>query len=151
MKKLLYLFAIAAVTLAYTNVFAQEEPTEPTEPTPPAVHGTHFVDEDGDGYNDNAPDHDGDGIPNGVDDDYTPPGLQNGKKGFVDLDGDGINDNAGQGNRGAGKGKGGYGPKDGTGNQGVGPKDGTGNGAGSGVGDGNTPGTGNGTKKRGGR
>jgi len=50
----------------------------------------------GDGYNDNAPDHDGDGIPNGQDDDYT--GSKNRKgnssKGFVDADGDGINDNA---------------------------------------------------------
>jgi hypothetical protein len=57
-------------------------------------HGIHFIDEDGDGYNDNAPDHDGDGIPNGLD-----PDWQKEKKGkrnrwrFVDLDGDGINDN----------------------------------------------------------
>ena len=58
------------------------------------VHG--FVDENGDGFNDNAPDADGDGIPNGQDEDYT--GSQahkgNGVKGFVDADGDGINDNA---------------------------------------------------------
>jgi hypothetical protein len=33
--------------------------------------GTNFVDLDGDGFNDNAPDHDGDGIPNGLDPDYT--------------------------------------------------------------------------------
>ena len=55
-----------------------------------------FVDENGDGFNDNAPDHDGDGIPNGKDEDYT--GAKNRKgntsKGFVDADGDGINDNA---------------------------------------------------------
>ena len=55
--------------------------------------GVNFVDADGDGYNDNAPDHDGDGIPNGMDDDYV-----NGRGGagnaFVDVDGDGINDNA---------------------------------------------------------
>ena len=54
------------------------------------MHGHKFVDEDGDGYNDNAPDDDGDGIPNGLDEDY----MGSGKKGFVDLDGDGINDNA---------------------------------------------------------
>ena len=34
-------------------------------------HGVGFVDENGDGYNDNAPDVDGDGIPNGMDPDYT--------------------------------------------------------------------------------
>jgi len=56
-------------------------------------HGQNFVDKDGDGYNDNAPDHDGDGIPNGLDPDWQK--LQKGKKKhkFVDLDGDGINDN----------------------------------------------------------
>ncbi|MBK7105622.1 MAG: hypothetical protein IPH62_10100 [Ignavibacteriae bacterium] len=59
------------------------------------LHGKNFVDEDGDGYNDNAPDHDGDGIPNGLDEDYVSPG----KNSFVDEDGDGINDNAtGNGN-----------------------------------------------------
>ena len=54
-----------------------------------------FVDEDGDGYNDNAPDHDGDGIPNGLDPDWEKQMNQNGKRSrwrFVDLDGDGIND-----------------------------------------------------------
>lgn len=52
-------------------------------------HGVNFVDLNGDGYNDNAPDHDGDGIPNGMDDDYT---SRHGGRGFVDADGDGIND-----------------------------------------------------------
>jgi hypothetical protein len=59
-------------------------------------HGQNFIDEDGDGYNDNAPDHDGDGIPNGLDPDYQKLKKQY-RKGnrhkFVDLDGDGINDN----------------------------------------------------------
>ena len=32
--------------------------------------GRNFVDLDGDGFNDNAPDHDNDGIPNGLDEDY---------------------------------------------------------------------------------
>jgi len=59
-------------------------------------HGQQFIDEDGDGYNDNAPDHDGDGIPNGLDPDYQ--ALQKRLRArqnmeFVDLDGDGINDN----------------------------------------------------------
>jgi hypothetical protein len=56
-------------------------------------HGSHFVDTDGDGYNDNAPDADGDGIPNGQDQDYVRSGSGRGK-GFVDADGDGFNDNA---------------------------------------------------------
>ena len=60
-----------------------------------------FVDKDGDGYNDNAPDHDGDGIPNGLDPDWQKivkykgrgPGQGKGhKRKFIDLDGDGIND-----------------------------------------------------------
>ncbi|HID39552.1 MAG TPA: hypothetical protein EYP36_08565 [Calditrichaeota bacterium] len=60
-------------------------------------HRMHFVDEDGDGYNDNAPDHDGDGIPNGLDPDWYKlhkgKGKAKGKKPkFIDLDGDGIND-----------------------------------------------------------
>ncbi|MEJ2545700.1 MAG: hypothetical protein P8Y99_16675, partial [Calditrichaceae bacterium] len=57
---------------------------------------TGFVDENGDGYNDNAPDHDGDGIPNGRDEDYDGAKARKGNvnKGFVDADGDGINDNA---------------------------------------------------------
>ena len=87
---------------------------------PPAQHGKGFVDKNGDGYNDNAPDHDGDGIPNGLDPDYTGSKLQKNK--FVDLNGDGINDNAGKGMRGGKGAKGGYG----TGNNGIGLKDGTG-------------------------
>ena len=58
-----------------------------------------FVDKNGDGYNDNAPDHDGDGIPNGLDSDWQKlvkhkgkgKGKGRGRK-FIDLDGDGIND-----------------------------------------------------------
>ncbi|HID40019.1 MAG TPA: hypothetical protein EYP36_10965 [Calditrichaeota bacterium] len=59
-------------------------------------HGIGFVDENGDGYNDNAPDHDGDGIPNGMDEDYNGAKARKGNhaRGFVDADGDGINDNA---------------------------------------------------------
>ena len=32
--------------------------------------GKVYIDADNDGFNDNAPDHDGDGIPNGLDEDY---------------------------------------------------------------------------------
>ena len=52
------------------------------------------MDENGDGYNDNAPDDDGDGIPNGMDADYTGGKNRKDGRGFVDEDGDGLNDNA---------------------------------------------------------
>jgi hypothetical protein len=56
-----------------------------------AKHGPGFVDLNGDGINDNAPDDDGDGIPNGMDPDYSGP--RNGRgHGFIDENGDGIND-----------------------------------------------------------
>ena len=49
-------------------------------------NGPNFIDLDGDGFNDNAPDHDGDGIPNGLDEDWVKnaqdgTGYQNGKLG----------------------------------------------------------------------
>ena len=62
-----------------------------------------FVDEDGDGYNDNAPDHDGDGIPNSLDADWIKLQKEAKKKEarrFVDLDGDGIDDNLQMGKKG---------------------------------------------------
>lgn len=43
--------------------------------------GKHFVDKNGDGYNDNAPDADGDGIPNCLDPDFKKSMMQKGKKG----------------------------------------------------------------------
>ena len=52
-------------------------------------HKMPFVDADGDGYNDNAPDDDGDGIPNSLDPDYV---KEKHKKGFRDMNGDGIDD-----------------------------------------------------------
>jgi hypothetical protein len=55
----------------------------------------NFIDADGDGYNDNAPDHDGDGIPNGLDPDFIKLKKRGNDKSleYVDSDGDGINDN----------------------------------------------------------
>jgi hypothetical protein len=54
-----------------------------------------FIDVDGDGYNDTAPDHDGDGIPNGIDPDYIKMNKRerNNSLEFIDSNGDGINDN----------------------------------------------------------
>lgn len=54
-------------------------------------HQLKFVDKNGDGYNDNAPDHDGDGIPNGLDPDWLKSHNKK-RPAFRDLDGDGIND-----------------------------------------------------------
>ncbi len=57
-----------------------------------------FIDEDGDGFNDLAPDEDGDGIPNYADEDYVRPENGQGPRPghgmgeFVDEDGDGFND-----------------------------------------------------------
>jgi hypothetical protein len=76
------LLVIAVIAFVPNALTAQEKNAE---------HGAGFVDENGDGFNDNAPDHDGDGIPNGRDEDYVGRGTG---KGFVDEDGDGINDNA---------------------------------------------------------
>lgn len=55
-------------------------------------HDQHFVDLNGDGYNDNAPDHDGDGIPNALDPDFKKGHGMGRHHPFRDLDGDGIND-----------------------------------------------------------
>jgi len=84
-------------------------------------HGPRFVDKDGDGFNDNAPDHDGDGIPNGLDPDYQGQGK---KKHFVDLDGDGINDTTeDEEDESIQKG---FGPKGKSANQGMSQQNGTG-------------------------
>lgn len=114
-----------------------------------------FIDENGDGFNDLAPDADGDGIPNGLDPDYVKPedgtGLMHrwahkygelfrryfGEDAMAAM-------NSYQ-----------YGPADGTGT-GVGPGDGSGFGPGTGAGD--CPGDGDGSgspqevqERRGGR
>ncbi len=89
MKKLnlvafLTLSLLVALVTMPVGLYAQTSTT---------AHGSHFVDVNGDGYNDNAPDADGDGIPNGQDPDYVRSGSGRGR-GFVDADGDGFNDNA---------------------------------------------------------
>ena len=90
---LLALF-ISSNLIAQDTLKTKNQNKNDTEQKTILEHGVGFVDEDGDGYNDNAPDHDGDGIPNGLDPDYKKLKL---KSGFVDLDGDGINDNRGMG------------------------------------------------------
>jgi len=144
MKQLLALAALAMVFALYSSD-AQAQ-------TVAKEHGTGFIDLNNDGYNDNAPDDDKDGVPNGLDADYVKGANAKGT-GFVDLNGDGINDNAGP--KGNGKGKkakvgdcttpgaqAGKGSKmNGQGNaakgQGNGTKAGNGSGSGSGNGNGN--------------
>ena len=89
-----------------------------------------FVDEDGDGFNDLAPDADGDGIPNGLDEDYVRPEDGSGNMHKYDQADDSVKDTTDFGT-GLGLGQG-HGPGDGTGNNGSGPGDGTGFGPGTG-------------------
>lgn len=124
-----------------------------------AVGPGEFIDENGDGFNDLAPDADGDGIPNAYDEDYVPAGGGNGPGNgtgeFVDENGDGYNDNAPDedgdgipnaydedyvgpqdgtgfgGGNGSGNGQGGQGSGNG-GHNGSGPGDGSGVGPGNG-------------------
>lgn len=159
MKKLISIISAAALVLFLTStVFAQDslqiknqkrfQNKSKANVTNNIQHGRRFVDENGDGYNDNAPDADGDGIPNGLDPDYDGPKLGKGNKGFVDLDGDGINDNAGMNRQNGKGGKGGFGMRGGKGGSGVSPQ--SGSGMGQGTGTGNCDGTGP-KGKRGGR
>ncbi len=92
-----------------------------------------FIDEDGDGFNDNAPDADGDGIPNGMDEDYVRPEDGSGNM-YRHGQAEGFTGKMGEFAHGLGQGQG-YGPGDGTGfgnGGGMGPGDGTGFGPGSG-------------------
>ena len=121
----------AMLALNTSTAFAGAKDPKPATPAPeqvaPIQHGPGFVDLNGDGFNDNAPDADGDGIPNGQDPDYTRPQDGSGQRhgwatrgqrggrgmggGFIDADGNGICDRfesgvrAGQGG-GFGQGKG---------------------------------------------
>lgn len=114
----LLVIVIAVGIFAAVVVKAEESQTDDTDTTDTIVHGPGLVDLDGDGYNDNAPDHDGDGIPNGQDPDWVQgagnrrgalnhngwgrgygkgagrgmTGQGNGVRGFVDENGDGFND-----------------------------------------------------------
>jgi len=102
MKFLQNLLLICLFSGVLFSAFAQT--TDSTKSSgSPVKHGLNFVDEDGDGYNDNAPDHDGDGIPNGLDPDWQKLKKAKKAKRFVDLDGDGIDDNVQSGDMEKGK------------------------------------------------
>ena len=85
-----YLITLICLFLTSGLVSAQDT-TKVKEQKQEKIENTKFVDLDGDGFNDYAPDHDGDGIPNGLDPDYQALRKQRGEE-FVDLDGDGIDD-----------------------------------------------------------
>ena len=74
-RMLLSALLVLAGAAMSQGVFAQDAAPEDSPVCP-------FVDEDGDGFNDLAPDQDGDGIPNALDPDYVAPqdgtGSQNG-------------------------------------------------------------------------
>jgi hypothetical protein len=99
-----------------------------------------FVDADGDGFNDNAPDADGDGIPNGQDEDFVKPAdgtgqrwarAEAGERGSFWQRAKNMRGYCGDRNI-RGGGQRGFGPGDGTGNGGNGPMDGSGHGPNSG-------------------
>lgn len=110
MKIVRNIFLLLFLSIFTVSIYSQQDTSKTKKPAEETkkqaeqgeiMHGRFFVDEDGDGFNDNAPDHDGDGIPNGLDPDYKKlmRKLQNRNLPYVDLDGDGINDNLQQGGK----------------------------------------------------
>ena len=84
-----FIHIIIFLTLNSIVIYAQD-----STKTTVAAQTQVFVDKDGDGYNDLAPDHDGDGIPNGLDPDWRKMKRKRAHQSqFVDSNGDGINDN----------------------------------------------------------
>lgn len=84
-NRTLYLMAIsAALILIVASANAQGFGPGPGDGV------CNFIDENGDGFNDLAPDHDGDGIPNGLDPDWVRPEDGSGYQhhtGQIDPDG----------------------------------------------------------------
>jgi hypothetical protein len=145
MKALTSIISVLALVMAFT-LFVSDDAAAQNRGNGYNVRG--FVDNDGDGFNDLAPDADGDGIPNGQDPDYVRPqdgtGNQFGGRGNAINNGNSVRNWYGQMHKwfygGSDEGRGnGNGPGDGTGNGGVGPGDGTGNGPGTGDCDGTGP------------
>lgn len=84
------MIALAAMIFLVPDLQAQDT-VRSRERVSEQKQNQQFVDLDGDGYNDNAPDHDGDGIPNRLDPDWKRRNRM-GQTQFIDLNGDGIND-----------------------------------------------------------
>lgn len=128
-RNALFLLTLLLTGLLAVTAFAQDEGEETGTPTTTGRGNgvCQFVDEDGDGFNDLAPDADGDGIPNGQDEDYVRPGDGTGNQYRKGQNADGMKQTfARKGYR-------------------HGADDGTGKGPGSGVCDGSGPGFGTGT------
>lgn len=100
MKKLVLLTIALFMVVSYLSLQAQTK-TNPVKT--PAQHCKNFVDKNNDGYNDNAPDSDGDGIPNCIDSDYKCSKMQKGEKCQADMKKNGMKENAakhnGKGNK----------------------------------------------------
>ena len=105
MKNIIFYIALIFAIVVFSSDFSYSQDTTKSKdkdkkPTP-GMKNQHrqrtqnFVDKNGDGYNDNAPDDDGDGIPNSLDPDYVKKSDQKDSKDlpYIDLNGDGINDN----------------------------------------------------------
>jgi hypothetical protein len=105
MKNIIFYIALIFVIVVFSSGLSYSQDTtkskDKDKKLPTVIKHQHrqraqnFVDKNGDGYNDNAPDDDGDGIPNGLDPDYVKKSELKDNKNlpFIDLDGDGINDN----------------------------------------------------------
>ena len=90
--KITKIFYFLILSIALSNIIIAQDSTK-TKKNENGKHQTNkFVDNNGDGYNDNAPDHDGDGIPNGLDSDFIKFKKRQNME-YVDANGDGINDN----------------------------------------------------------
>lgn len=76
--RLIFTVLMISVAGLATTLIAQDSSAVQSSETV-ISHGYRFVDNNGDGYNDNAPDHDGDGIPNGLDSDYHGRKFRGGK------------------------------------------------------------------------
>ena len=153
MKRNIFLATLTAlISLLASSALAQD--SDPGTNPPGGSGNEHgvcqFIDEDGDGFNDLAPDDDGDGIPNGLDPDYVRPEEGTGNQyrwGFLfDVFGHRFGAMALPGNDGNNM----FGPGDETGH-GMGPADGTGFGPGTGGNPCDGAGQGNGRDGRGGR
>jgi len=94
-KAFILILSLLCVT-AFGSVHAQDSVKTEKKMQKKIKKKLKFVDKNGDGYNDNAPDHDNDGIPNELDPDWHKLMKDKNKLHslrFIDLNGDGINDN----------------------------------------------------------
>jgi len=104
MKNIIFYIALVVAFVVFSSDLSYSQDTtkskDKSKKQPTATKHQHkqkaqnFVDKNGDGFNDNAPDDDGDGIPNGLDPDYVKKSDLKDNKNlpYIDLNGDGIND-----------------------------------------------------------